>query len=166
MRPTIKPLTQLNRHKPEGGLIGDCFRTCIAMLLGCEQASEVPHFVEMVGSFSDDGKWSPGSDKDFGAALSEFLTPKCLTYVDIPFAFNSLEDCLAYHREMNPNLAYILSGMSANNCNHSVVCVGGEIVKDPSQDASGIIGPASDGYFWCGFLAYQPTLKAAQKDHE
>lgn len=41
-------LRQLNRHTGDGpgDTIGDCFRTCIACLLGCPDPSFVPHFVE------------------------------------------------------------------------------------------------------------------------
>lgn len=33
-------------HKPGEGAIGDCYRACVASLLGCSSAEQVPHFVE------------------------------------------------------------------------------------------------------------------------
>ena len=35
---------QANRHDPENGIFGDCYRTCLAGLLGVDRDS-VPHHV-------------------------------------------------------------------------------------------------------------------------
>lgn len=43
-------------HRPGEGLIGDCYRTAIACLIGATDPTEVPHFVEenVTGSGFDD----------------------------------------------------------------------------------------------------------------
>lgn len=52
---TIKRQKQAFLHKPEEGVYGDCYRTCIACLLGIDRDA-VPHFYS-----TEDGRQSDQS---------------------------------------------------------------------------------------------------------
>ncbi len=139
---------QLNLHKPEEGIIGDCWRTCIACILDL-QPDAVPHFVEH--------HWNePDATKSL-KILREYLAPRNLSYVEFPYNC-SLEELLTSAGYTLPEVHYILSGTSANKCNHSVVAKGNKIVWDPAIDDSGIIGPMDDGYYWIGLIVHSSHL--------
>lgn len=145
----MTPHKQLNLHKPDEGIIGDCYRTCIACLLDLHP-SEVPHFYKSI-----DEDLCEGNKR---ARL--FLQQRKLELFDMAVA-GSLEDVLASAGSMNPDCYWMLTGESRTGCNHIVICKGGEIVHDPSLTDSGIIGPTKNGCFYVSLLVPAPMVEGA-----
>lgn len=134
------PQKQLNRHCPENGVFGDCHRTAIACLLDM-RPEEVPNWSEK--HWQDVDAWM--------RAEKEFLASKGLS--SVTFAYNSdLESLLAAMGITNPSAFYMITGKSRNGTHHVVIAKGSEIVWDPAQDDSGIVGPCEDGLYWLDFL--------------
>lgn len=134
----MTPHKQLFRHKPDQGIYGDCYRTAIACLLDLPP-SDVPHVYD-------------GRDDAIGKARMEsWLSSHGKILIDVAYA-DSVQTVLSLHEHRYPSLHWILSGISANGCNHVVICRGGQIVHDPAQDDSGIVGPCDDGHVWTTFL--------------
>lgn len=122
------------RHKPDEGIYGDCHRTCIASLLDLP-AEEVPHF----------NRNNP-SATEFWEEHDAFMLTKGL--VEVSHYFDcSLEDVLRVQAGLNPGVYYLLGGESKNGVNHTVICLDDEIVMDPAQDNSGIVGPLDNGFY-------------------
>ena len=139
----IQKLTQKHRHDPDNGSWGDCWRTCIAMILGRPLPEEVPHFCDR------------GLDAEASfAAADAWLSSRNLQRLNVNWT-GDLAGVLTWHRDMQPGMAYTLIGTSRNGTNHCVVCIGGEIFCDPSIDQSGIVGPAADGHYWTEYLVYK-----------
>ena len=138
---------QLFRHDPDNGVYGDCHRTAFACLLELEPA-DVPHFNEGGPSVAE-----------FRLREQEWLASHGL--YDVHIACRTLEDALSLLRITNPGVHCLLGGTSRNGCGHSVIACDGEIVWDPAQDDSGIVGPMEDGYFWLTFLVPLITTKKA-----
>ena len=138
---------QLFRHKPEEGIYGDCHRTAIACLMDLEP-DEVPHFGE---DFMD-------ADK-FNRRVDEYLASQFLAQISVIYDCE-LDVILKHMAGFNPNAYYLLSGTSRTGVNHTVCCLGGEIIWDPALDNSGIIGPCDDGLFWLTFIVPSFMVKS------
>ena len=139
----MTPHKQLNRHAPDQGIIGDCWRTCIACLLDMHPLL-VPHFFESC--------WDDDDATRANAATRLWLAERGLSFVEFPYApceLPVLQQSFAYNC---PDVHYILSGTSKNNVGHSVIGLNDRIVWDPSLDDSGIVGPMRGGYYWFGLL--------------
>lgn len=129
---------QLFRHNPDAGVYGDCCRTVYACLLD-KHPSEVPHFAEQ--HWDDTDAWARAEDT--------YLATQGVRLVRIAFSIEStsLEQVHSWAKHSMPGLYYVLHGTSRNGTGHVVVCCDGEIIHDPAQDDSGIVGPI-DGYHW------------------
>lgn len=136
----MTPHKQLFRHKPEEGVIGDCWRTCIACLLDLHP-SEVPHFT--------DGSWNDSAATT--AKTRAWLRSRGLGFVELAYS-GDLEAVMASLAANAPGAYYLLGGNSRTGCGHSVIACGSEIVWDPSQTDAGIVGPMDDGYYWATFF--------------
>lgn len=127
-------------HDPANGVYGDCARTAIAIMLGL-WADEIPHFC------------FDGPDEDtFNQRRDTWLLNRGLSIVSINYCYDCKEDLLSAMDKAYPHTPYILLGKSSLGCHHNVVCIGGEIVCDPSQFDSGIAGPCDDGFFYVEFI--------------
>lgn len=132
---------QLFRHDPDNGVYGDCFRTVVACLLNVEPQG-VPHFCD-------------GPDDGLSMQrVREFLDPRGLIMIELPYDGEklALADVLQYGAHFSQGIYWILTGRSRNGSNHIVICKANEIVHDTSIDQSGIVGPATDGFWWIGWL--------------
>lgn len=139
----MTPAKQLNHHDPANGVYGDCYRTAIACLLDMAP-SEVPHVFENGG----------GSMETQFKAMDAWLSARDLTEINIPLVGDCpLDRALEVMGHWSGGIHYMLTGRSGTGCNHVVICQGREIVWDPSQTCSGILGPADDGYWWFSVLA-------------
>ena len=145
----MTPFKQLYRHKPEEGVIGDCWRTCFGCLLDI-QPQFVPHFLQYCWN---DGLQARANAKNWLAKLS-------LSYVEVPYG-GTLQDVLRTCKDLAPGMHYLLGGESRTGVGHSVVCCDDQIVWDPSLDDAGIIGPMDDGHYWVTWLI--PMLLAKDK---
>jgi hypothetical protein len=147
---TVNYYKQLHRHDPSEGLIGDCWRTCIANLLGLKP-QQVPHFV---GDSFDLEASAPGLYK---RKAKEWLALRNLTIVEFCFAASD-----SYSKErLKDAPPYILTGQSNNfkDICHSVLGHKDfQVLFDPAQNSEGLeLGPWKDdsespGVYWCEFL--------------
>lgn len=158
----MKVLKQLYRHDPENGVIGDCHRTCIAMLLDKEHPGEVPHFGEICYKEYDD------SPEVFERLFAEWLNANGYVPIYVPYQcdFDTLMTTLSWQAR---GVYYILGVSSKNGTGHSLIGCGGQIVADPSLDESGHNGPMSDGLYWVTFLLstqFQVNSKPVIEDPE
>lgn len=132
----MRPQKQKNRHNPAEGLIGDCHRTCVAMILDLDR-EEVPNWAEAAG---DDGAL-------FRRLSEDWLRAYGYATVHIPFT-DTWKSVGNYMLRVNPGVYYILGGESRSGVNHSVVAVNDIIAFDPSLSDAGIVAPCNDGYYW------------------
>lgn len=155
----LTKIYQSRLHKPDQGMWGDCHRACYATILG-KELWEVPHFY-------DEGR----SGTEARKIAQEFLDREGL--VELSAGYEGDADhriLLAIINEHTPNVPFILSGMSKNGTNHSVVALNGDIYHDPSLDQSGIIGPTDTGHWWVVHIAGRlkhweyPTRKWKMRD--
>lgn len=135
---------QMYKHDPENGVYGDCYRTCLATILGIAR-DKVPHYV----SSTDKAVWAI----EIQPKYVEWLSDRGLQELDIPVTGLGLEQVLDWQqsRSVFP-VPSILTGTSSGGCNHCVVVYDGKIEHDPSLNDSGIIGPCDDGYYWVSWL--------------
>lgn len=139
----MTPQKQLNRHDPENGVLGDCYRTAIACLLDLKP-EDVPHIHEHLGAMNM---------QDQQDLMSAWLRGRDLVEITVPCdGALELQTALEVMARWSMGTHYMLTGQSRTGCNHVVICKGAEIVWDPSLNDSGIIGPCDDGYYWFGFL--------------
>ena len=133
----MRRLQQLITHDPTQGRYGDCWRTCIAMILDYESPIDVPHFAEM-----------SLSGEQIDVLTNEWLSEKGFALASI--VFREDEHPWDWMKIMNPHVPMILLGQSGiGEINHCVVCLGGEVWHDPN--GSGVVGPCiddGDGRFW------------------
>lgn len=116
---------RIKDHNPEIDQIGDCYRTCVAILLG-RDALHVPHFSEMAHF----------SGKGFGLAdeLCEFwLNEQGYKLLRLMFhAGDGVEDAI---KAATGGLPYILTAQSPNFEGVAHCCIaqnGTEVIYDPS----------------------------------
>ena len=137
----MTPHKQLNLHRPEESIKGDCWRTALACLLDMEPA-EVPHFY---GSAED--------PEEVDRLTDAFLAPRGLRILTMAMPGEMpLEQALAWVGCWNPGLHHLLSGTSRNGTSHVVIARDGAIVHDTARDDSGIAGPTDTGWWWVQFL--------------
>lgn len=96
-----------------------------------------------------------GDLKQQVAAVRSWLRPRGLTLLVFPHAPPAdLAAVLAVHRELHPDLHFILlGGCDDTPENHTVICHNGEIVHDPSPRKWGVPRPdAVSGAYWSLFI--------------
>jgi hypothetical protein len=103
----------------------------------------VPHFYDAKGT-TDVDQANINRDK--------FLKDVGLQMIAMPFSGEGLDQMLKATASIFKDIVVILSGESANKCNHSVLVRNGEIVCDTSRNDAGIVGPCDDGYYWVELL--------------
>ncbi len=143
----MTPQKQINRHRPQEGIYGDCHRTALAVVLDMD-ARDVPHFM--------DGNLYPDAEEAHDK-IEEWLNTRGITTINVLYpGETSLDDVLSTIKCSNHRSkpVFILGGRSRNGVNHSVVCWQGEIACDPSHDDSGIVGPCDDGFYWVTFFGH------------
>lgn len=138
----MTPHKQLFRHKPDEGIYGDCTRTAIACLLDLHP-SEVPHEHRKMEGL------------EASKLLNDWLAKRGLRTFAVAYDV-APEQVLKIMAAANPGTYWMMGGASRTGCNHTVVCRDDQIVWDPSQNDSGIIGPCDDGMVWVEVLVHQP----------
>lgn len=122
-RVKILPQKQLIKHDPSSGQFGDCYRTCVAVVLGVD-ASEVPHVCEK--------GWCNADDLDGLIAMREHLRSMGLDISKSVFNGDlRWTDFRKWMGKFNPNTAIIVTGETTKGTNHCVVMIGREVVCDP-----------------------------------
>lgn len=118
---------QLCKHDPENGSYGDCVRTCIANLLDLHP-SNVPHFFD--NDVNGDDAWNH---------IEEYLN-KVHGLMPFIMSMECEPDVIRQYMKINrPDAYYILLAEGSEGCGHAVVCLGDEIVSDPSWTNSSIV---------------------------
>lgn len=147
----MKRERQLITHSPQNGRWGDCYRTCIAMVLGMNPRL-VPHFCD-------------GGDHTGSIESQEWLNQRGLSHVTIYYPPSyDIKEIMATLGHYSPDTPMILTGKSPRGTNHSVVALNGEIFCDPAtgddnQDA--LVGPALSGdgaFWWVEFISVLPKF--------
>ena len=133
---------QLNRHDPDGGVFGDCYRTCIAILCGLHPG-EVPNF----------GTGGTATQADADREAATWLADRGMGLIThtVTGTIGGLPDIMRGMTCQTPGVHYILSGQSRTGVNHSVIACDAKIVWDPSLTDAAIVGPMSDDCEW-GFI--------------
>lgn len=113
----MKPVDQTLFHDPDAGVVGDCFRACVASILELS-IDEVPHF------FEDGGRvwWFE---------LDRFLAQRGLAAVEFTTSSENV---------LSEAAVYIASGPSPRHpeVHHAIVCRGFDVVHDPHPSRDGI----------------------------
>jgi len=141
----VKHRRQLNGHKPEEGIYGDCQRTCIAMLTGLEPR-EVPHFCD------------PNEcGADWRKAMTNWLASRGLGLVSFALDVPTTERALEVMGDWVRGPATLAGKSPRGDWNHIVVVDEDGAVLDPHPSDHGIAGPGDDGFFWVEALIALPT---------
>lgn len=143
----MKPVFQISGHDPERGIFGDCTRAAYASILELE-AEKVPHF------FFDGCSGSEGAKR-----IEAFLKPMQLHRLVLATQ-QTVGEFLDYMGKMNPDLYWIL-GCSSTTADHSVVCLGGDVVHDPAQKRVGQYGKSESGWLYAEILVPLMTVASA-----
>lgn len=131
-------------HDPESGVFGDCYRTCLAGMLGLDR-DEVPHWVTTMDPELWESEVQPKYDR--------WLADRGLQELAIPVEDAGLNAVLEWQKtRTRQSVVSMLTGESISGCNHVVLVQGGEIIHDPALNDSGIVGPAGDGFYWLTWL--------------
>lgn len=137
----------LHRPDDEPPTVGDCQRAVLACLLELS-LEDVPHFGELAWQDADRHR----------KLVQDWLLHQGYIEVSIPFSGDhTAEEVMAFFGKMNPDTYYMLSGLSANDVCHVVICCNDSLVWDTSKDASGIVAPVPDenidqSFYWVSVL--------------
>jgi len=136
----MQKLKQVHRHDPDNGKHGDCYRTCIAMILGLK-AFEVPHFYDKGATDGTDRARDWLAERGFRYIVTAF-------HGDTPL--RAMKDVMATNW---PGIPCIVTGKGHNGVNHAVVFLDGKIHCDPStgtakREPFTAPGDCDEGQFW------------------
>lgn len=146
-------------HKPSEGIIGDCYRTSIAMILGLYRDT-VPHFAKQA---FDEGLviGTPEFAARFDEIFAGWRERQGLHTIYIAFDASTVADVDAIITAGDAfmgDLPYMIGGRSALGCDHIVARHRSMTQRwyDPSKIDSGIAGPQANGYFYLETLVRKP----------
>jgi len=147
----MKPQRQLVSHNPDKGYWGDCYRTCIAVVMGME-AKDVPHFADQgdndYSGLSGARKWL----KPMGFGIWQNIFTEDTSFSDILRSINL----------MSPDIPTIITGQRTKGVNHCVVVVNGKVICDPltgEPNKNPFTKPAvvdGETYWWVEVIAKIP----------
>ena len=143
----MKRLKQLNKHDPDNGFYGDCYRTAIACLLDKDSPDEVPHFID-----KDNEDWEADTreylkTQGYGFASFGFLSQE-------PMA-ESFQNVQSFMERVNPDILYIISGISVRGNPHVCIALNGNVIWDPHPDGDCVLTTPDDGFIWVYVLIPQ-----------
>jgi hypothetical protein len=144
----VKRIQQLIKHDPDNGKWGDCYRTCIAMIMSLDPAT-VPHFYDLNEGLIDAREWLAG----WGYGLAQFNYPPD---VDI-------SQLLKHSGQVSPSCPFIFTGMGPRGNNHCVVAIDGKVFCDPfsgEADQEPFTGPAThnrESFWWLETIVVLPN---------
>lgn len=110
---------------------GNCWATCIAMLLGLNDPEVVPNFCVV---WPKDGEW-------FWRA-SDFVSRHGYRLVETPMGSDALQFWVP--RALN-GVHWIASGPGPRGCDHAVIFKGDKLWHDPHPSRAGLIEVTSMG---------------------
>lgn len=81
----------------------------------------------------------------------EWLAGRGLCLISVPFLADDVIKALEFSGSMSPGIHHLVTGGGTFDAHHTVVCVDGQVVCDPS--GSTLVGPCTDdGCWWVTFL--------------
>ena len=144
----ITKLHQSIQHSPDS--IGDCWRTCIACLLGLDSPERVPHFVQICNN----------GDSDHVDMAREWLYQFGLGLWNMNIIADDLDDVFQMIDVHNAGEVFLLSGGTNHDTNHSVIADKTGIIHDPNVSPIDINRPCTHGYFIIeAITAHIPSLE-------
>lgn len=145
-RPTRLMQRYLEPDPQAGVMYPDCYRTAIAMALGCASPDDVPHFAREDGTGIN------------VMAMKDWLAAQGiqLVYVPLPdWSAKAVEDRLPFWLGAAPA---ILSGTTVEGHGHVVAVIDGRIVDTVDYTTGNPLdGPSSDGLWWLGLFLPIPA---------
>ena len=145
----MKRIKQLIKHDPKNDLWGDCYRTCIAMIMSLDPET-VPHFYDLSNGLSDAREWLGG----WGYGIAHVNYPPDMEFSDL----------LHHSGKLSPGCPFIITGMGPRGNNHCVVVIDGEVFCDPfsgEADQEPFTGPAvsadRETFWWTESIAALPN---------
>lgn len=124
-------------HDPENNKWGDCFRCCLASVMGLRRC-DVPHFF--------DG----GTEAEAAFAwVRRFLRIRGKVLGQVNYE-GTLDDVLLVSGEYMPDVAMIVGGVTVRGTPHVVVVHKGQVAMDAGSQ---LVGPLPHGMFTCYFLS-------------
>lgn len=121
----MNKLKQLITHHPEFDDFGDCFRTCVAMILDKSCPSEVPHFY----NFKADKDKLVEANK----AIDRYFESQGLVNIHISMTGSiSFQQLMDHTKKNYSGLHFIVTvRLARGEGNHCIVCQNGQVIADP-----------------------------------
>lgn len=143
----MRPQLQFFRGEPDALPLGDCHRTCLAMILDLDR-DEVPHFMEQVplNAPADAPECIAAEQAERAWLAARGLTPVYVAYTGEA----TLDDLMQVLGATVKEAAVILGCTSSSGNNHSVVYYQGRIYN-PNTNV--VAGPMRDGMWWITIYA-------------
>lgn len=136
---------QAFEHDPENGLVGDCYRTCIAAIIDLPRDAVAAPTIEIY----DDAE----AFNDFYKRELKRLGLGLISFPLVAIEDSQQEDVIRAIDVWNPGIPCILTGHGARGHNHCVVIQNGKMVYDPHPGQTFITGPCLDsGLYWAEFI--------------
>lgn len=134
----MKILKQLIAHHPEIDRFGDCFRTCVAMILDKRCPTEVPHFYNFM----------PDEDKlvEADKAIDRYFESQGLVRIYISMMGSiSFQQLMDHTKKNYSGLHFIVTVRSTRGeGNHCIVCQDGQVIADPFYNFQYDFEPCQD----------------------
>lgn len=147
----VSRLSQLHLEPdPATGIYqGDCVRTAIAMLLGCDSPEEVPHLHNFEGECPPGMGW-PG--------MAEWLLARGVQIVHVPLPNWSSKAITERLPNWLGGAPAILQGTTSEGYGHVVAIIDGMVVDTVDYtEGNPIVEPDEDGLFWLTLLLPRRT---------
>lgn len=140
--------------------VGDCFRACVAMLLGADAVTDVPHFLK-----SDDT-----DGRQMFKRTNRWLSRYGLRLLAVPvyIGTNRLSTVISNLSVINGNHPYMLWAYQSpatvrRDESHSVIVVGPNVWCDPACPERKHIDPDEyladkEGYVWVATLVHKTQV--------
>ena len=150
----MTPQRQLISHNPDMGYYGDCYRTCMAVVMGMD-AKDVPHFCD-----------GDASDLNGIKGARDWLRPMGFgIWQNIYLEDVSFKDMLNSISHFSVDIPVIITGQRTKGVNHCVVAVNGKVICDPltgEANRKPFNGPAvvdGNAWWWVEVIAKLPPPK-------
>ena len=149
----ITPLKQQEKHDPDNGHIGDCWKTALAMVMG-RDPDDIPHFAKtayLAGA-------TPGASVQ---ALRDWLEPQGLGLMQVIYPPESdLADIADALHITSPGIPFMVLGKSPRgDWGHVVVVIDGQVINpttgdycDPGKALDGAMGD----WWWAECIVKMP----------
>lgn len=147
---------QAFRHAPDEGMLGDCYRTAIACVLGIERDS-VPHSHEDL------------TGEEHAVFMDAWLRPQGLRRIFMPVLGDDCKEVADSIYPRGGGLPFILTGSGPRSVNHVIVVHGVDDYWCPTLGSVsaeiGLIGPAlPDKYFWVEWIVRDPGYSPSRNE--